>query len=59
MCVPSRWQLLSIWQTLEKSELDRLQGVEMYLPQGNYTVVLWANASDAQTKLGGFPKEKP
>ncbi|UVO71555.1 FimB/Mfa2 family fimbrial subunit [Bacteroides ovatus] len=41
-------------QTLEKSELDRLQGVEMYLPQGNYTVVLWANASDAQTKLGGF-----
>ncbi|MCS2909792.1 FimB/Mfa2 family fimbrial subunit [Bacteroides thetaiotaomicron] len=37
-------------QTLEKSELDRLQGVEMYLPQGNYTVVLWANASDAQTK---------
>lgn len=41
-------------QTLEKGELDGLQGVEMYLPQGNYTVVLWANASDAQTKLGGF-----
>ena len=41
-------------QTLAKSELDRLQGFEMYLPQGNYTVVLWANASDAQTKLGGF-----
>lgn len=41
-------------QTLEKGELDRLQGVEMYLPQGNYTVVLWANASDTHTKLGGF-----
>lgn len=41
-------------RTLEKNELDRFQGVEMYLPQGTYTVVLWANASDARTKLGGF-----
>ncbi|MCS2681023.1 FimB/Mfa2 family fimbrial subunit [Bacteroides ovatus] len=28
-------------RTLEKNELDRLQGVEMYLPQGTYTVALW------------------
>lgn len=41
-------------QTLEKGELDRLQGVEMYLPQGSYTVVLWANASETHTRLGGF-----
>lgn len=41
-------------RTLEKSELDRLQGVEMSLPQGTYTVVLWANASDAHARLGGF-----
>ena len=41
-------------RTLEKNELDRLQGVEMYLPQGTYTVALWANASNKRTKLGGF-----
>ena len=41
-------------RTLEKNELDRLQGVEMYLPQGTYTVALWANASNTRTKLGGF-----
>lgn len=41
-------------QVLEKSDLNKLQGVEMYLPQGNYNVVLWANALDTNTKLAGF-----
>ncbi|TYK38701.1 hypothetical protein FNJ59_07960 [Bacteroides pyogenes] len=40
--------------TIPKSELMKFQGTELYLPQGEYTVVCWANASAQHSKLGGF-----
>ncbi|MEY8686081.1 FimB/Mfa2 family fimbrial subunit [Bacteroides sp. AN502(2024)] len=43
-------------QTLESTELSQLQGAELYLPQGEYTVVCWANATAENSKLGGFRK---
>ncbi len=40
--------------TIPKSELVKFQGAELYLPQGEYTLVCWANASARHSKLGGF-----
>ncbi|MBB3895156.1 FimB/Mfa2 family fimbrial subunit, partial [Bacteroides pyogenes] len=40
--------------TISKGELMKFQGTELYLPQGEYTVVCWANASAENSKLGGF-----
>lgn len=46
-------------QTLEKSELDRLQGVEMYLPQGNTLSCSGRMLRMHRPSSAAFPKEKP